>query len=56
MAILKVGDNAPNFSLTDNEGKFHSLKDYFGKKLIIFFYPRANTPGCTAEALSLIHI
>ena len=53
MTTLKVGDNAPNFSLTDNEGKFHSLKDYFGKKLIIFFYPRANTPGCTAEACNL---
>ena len=53
MATLKEGDNAPNFSLTDNEGKLHSLKDYFGKKLIIFFYPRANTPGCTAEACNL---
>ena len=53
MAILKEGDNAPNFSLTDNEGKFHSLNDYSGKKLIIFFYPRANTPGCTAEACNL---
>ena len=53
MTTLKVGDNAPNFSLTDNEGKFHSLNDYSGKKLIIFFYPRANTPGCTAEACNL---
>ena len=53
MVTLKEGDNAPNFSLTDNEGKFHSLNDYSGKKLIIFFYPRANTPGCTAEACSL---
>ena len=41
MAILKVGDNAPNFSLTDNEGKFHSLKDYFGKKLIIFLLSKS---------------
>ena len=53
MVTLKEGDNAPNFSLTDNEGKFHSLNDYSGKKLIIFFYPRANTPGCTAEACNL---
>ena len=53
MTILKEGDNAPNFKLTDNEGKFHSLKDYSGEKLIIFFYPRANTPGCTAEACNL---
>ena len=36
MATLKEGDIAPNFSLTDNEGKFHSLNDYSGKKLIIF--------------------
>ena len=53
MATLKEGDIAPSFSLTDNEGKFHSLNDYSGKKLIIFFYPRANTPGCTAEACNL---
>ena len=53
MATLKEGDIAPNFSLTDNEGKLHSLNDYSGKKLIIFFYPRANTPGCTAEACNL---
>ena len=53
MVTLKEGDNAPNFSLKDNEGKFHSLNDYSGKKLIIFFYPRANTPGCTAEACNL---
>ena len=42
MTILKEGDSAPNFKLTDNEGKFHSLKDYSGEKLIIFFYPRLN--------------
>ena len=53
MATLKKGDNAPEFSLTDNKGKLHSLKDYSGEKLIIFFYPRANTPGCTAEACNL---
>ena len=53
MPTLKEGDNAPEFSLTDNEGKFHSLTDYSGEKLIIFFYPRANTPGCTVEACNL---
>ena len=53
MATLKKGDNAPEFSLTDNKGKLHSLKDYSGEKLIIFFYPRANTPGCTVEACNL---
>jgi len=53
MATLKAGFFFSYFSLTDNEGKFHSLNDYSGKKLIIFFYPRANTPGCTAEACNL---
>ena len=53
MATLKEGDIAPNFSLTDNEGKMNSLNDYTGKKLIIVFYPKANTPGCTAEACNL---
>ena len=53
MATLKKGDNAPEFSLIDNKGKLHSLKDYSGEKLIIFFYPRANTPGCTAQSCNL---
>ena len=53
MTHLKIGDKAPNFSGTDQNGKAHSLADYKGKKLVIFFYPKANTPGCTAEACDL---
>ncbi len=53
MTTLKKGDKAPNFSGLDQEGKLHTLTDYKGKKLIVFFYPKANTPGCTAEACDL---
>lgn len=50
---LKVGDAAPNFSAVDQDANSHSLADYKGKKLIVFFYPKASTPGCTAEACNL---
>ena len=53
MAPLKIGDKVPEFSVTDDRGNIQSLSDYFGRKLIIFFYPKANTPGCTAEACDL---
>jgi thioredoxin-dependent peroxiredoxin len=53
MNILKVGDAAPQFSAKDQDGNSINLKDYHGKKLVVFFYPAANTPGCTAEACSL---
>lgn len=53
MTHLKVGDSAPSFSGTDQNGKQHTLADYKGKKLVVFFYPKANTPGCTAEACDL---
>jgi peroxiredoxin Q/BCP len=53
MTTLKKGDKAPNFSGIDQSGNFHSLIDYKGKKLVVFFYPKANTPGCTAEACDL---
>lgn len=53
MTTLKKGDAAPEFSGIDQDGKRHSLKDYAGKKLVVFFYPRADTPGCTAEACDL---
>lgn len=51
--ILKQGDSAPDFSGFDQDGKFRQLSDYKGKKLVVFFYPKANTPGCTAEACDL---
>ena len=53
MTTLKAGDKAPNFSGVDQEGKKHKLADYAGKKLVVFFYPKASTPGCTAEACDL---
>jgi thioredoxin-dependent peroxiredoxin len=53
MTTLKKGDKAPNFSANDQDGNTHSLIDYKGKKLVVFFYPKANTPGCTAEACDL---
>ena len=53
MTALKKGEKAPNFSGFDQDNKFHQLEDYKGKKLVVFFYPKANTPGCTAEACDL---
>lgn len=53
MTILKKGDKAPDFSGFDQDNKFHQLEDYAGKKLVVFFYPKADTPGCTAEACDL---
>ncbi|MEL1254832.1 thioredoxin-dependent thiol peroxidase [Flavobacterium sp. DGU38] len=53
MTTLQKGDKAPNFSGIDQDGKAHTLADYAGKKLVVFFYPKASTPGCTAEACDL---
>lgn len=53
MTTLKAGDKAPNFSGLDQNGITHTLADYKGKKLVVFFYPKASTPGCTAEACDL---
>ena len=53
MDTLKVGDKAPNFSALDEQGNTISLSDYKGKKLIVFFYPKANTPTCTVESCNL---
>ena len=53
MTTLKVGDKAPNFEAKDNQGITRKLSDYAGKKLVVFFYPKADTPGCTAEACNL---
>ncbi|WP_209403000.1 thioredoxin-dependent thiol peroxidase [Pseudozobellia sp. WGM2] len=51
--MLKVGDQVPEFLSKDQDETIIKLSDYQGKKLIVFFYPRANTPGCTAEACNL---
>jgi len=53
MTTLKPGDKAPNFEAKDQAGNTRTLSDYAGKKLIVFFYPKASTPGCTAEACNL---
>jgi peroxiredoxin Q/BCP len=50
MAILKEGDKAPDFTAKDQNGKIISLSDFKGKKVILYFYPKDDTPGCTAEA------
>lgn len=48
--MLEVGTKAPAFSLPDQNGQVHSLEEYRGKKVILYFYPRDNTPGCTKQA------
>lgn len=53
MKTLKVGDSVPNFTVNNQDGEAISLSDYIGKKLIVFFYPKASTPGCTTEACNL---
>lgn len=53
MQTLKVGDKVPNFQVNDQDGNPVSLSDFAGKKLVVFFYPKASTPGCTMEACNL---
>ena len=50
-APLDVGDKAPNFKLPGDDGSTVSLGDFKGRKLVIYFYPRADTPGCTRESI-----
>lgn len=53
MAYLKVGDKAPDFKVVNQDGYPLSLNDFKGHKLIIYFYPKADTPGCTAQSCNL---
>ena len=53
MNTLKIGDKVPNFAVTDQDGNTITMQDYQDKKVIVFFYPAASTPGCTAEACNL---
>lgn len=53
MATLKVGDKAPAFSLMNQDGENVSLSDYKGKNLLLYFYPKADTPGCTKQGCSI---
>ena len=50
MTKLRIGNQAPNFELKTDQGEVRNLKELQGKKVILFFYPKANTPGCTKEA------
>jgi thioredoxin-dependent peroxiredoxin len=50
MATVEPGSKAPTFSLQDQDGKAHRLKDYAGRPVILYFYPKDDTPGCTREA------
>lgn len=53
MKHLKIGDKAPEFSVKNQDGKRIKLSDFLGKKVILFFYPKASTPGCTVEVKNL---
>ena len=53
MTTLKAGDKAPNFSIPSQDGIVHTLAQYAGKKLVIYFYPKDNTPGCTEQSCNL---
>lgn len=53
MSSLKVGEKAPAFNAVDQQGNQISLDDFKGRKVVLYFYPKDNTPGCTAEACNL---
>ena len=53
MKTLQVGDKVPQFTVMDQDGNAVSNTDFAGKKWVVFFYPKADTPGCTAEACNL---
>ena len=52
MTLLKAGDKAPDFKLPGHDGKEYSLKNFAGKNVVLYFYPKDDTPGCTKEACS----
>ena len=49
--MMNIGDTAPNFTLQDKDGKTVSLSDFKGRKVVLYFYPKDNTPGCTRQAV-----
>jgi peroxiredoxin Q/BCP len=53
MTQLNIGDPAPDFALADQEGNTVKLSDFQGKKLLVYFYPKADTPGCTKQACQI---
>jgi len=50
MPLIEIGKKAPAFTLKDQDGKAHKLSDYAGRPVVLYFYPKDDTPGCTAEA------
>ena len=48
--MLEIGTKAPDFNLPDQDGNFHTLEEFKGRKVFLYFYPRDNTPGCTTQA------
>ena len=54
--MLDIGTKAPSFSLADQNGEIHTLEAYKGKKVILYFYPRDNTPGCTKQACNFAQL
>ena len=53
LSEIKIGNLAPEFSLLDQDGAIHTLKSYRGKNVVLYFYPKDFTPGCTMQACSL---
>lgn len=53
MTTLQIGDNAPDFFVHDQDGNTQSISQYKGKKIVLYFYPKASTPGCTVQACNL---
>lgn len=53
MRMVQTGEKAPDFSLPDQNGKEHTLKDYKGQWVLLYFYPKDDTPGCTKEACAM---
>lgn len=54
--MLEIGTKAPEFTLPDQNGEMHSLSDYAGKKVVLYFYPKDNTPGCSQQACSFMEL
>ena len=54
--MLNIGTKAPDFSLPDQNGVIHSLAEYAGKRLVLYFYPKDNTSGCTKQACSFAEL
>lgn len=56
LKMLETGTKAPDFTLADKEGNKVSLSDFLGKKVVLYFYPKDNTPGCTRQACTLLDV